>query len=110
MAGWIYLFLAIGLEVTGTISMKLSDGLARLWPSVIMFACYAAAFALLALAVKTINLSVAYAIWAGLGTALIAVIGVHVFAEPLGWAKVLFLALIVIGVVGLNLSGAPADH
>ena len=107
--GWLYLFAAIGLEVAGTVSLKLSDGLTRLWPSVILFACYAVAFALLALAVKTVNLSIAYAVWAGLGTALIAVIGVFAFGESLGWLKVACIALIIAGVIGLNLGGSETS-
>ena len=73
---WIYLMIAILLEVAGTTSMKLSQGFTKLVPSVCVFVLYAMSFSLLALALKAIDVSVAYAIWSGLGTALIAGIGI----------------------------------
>jgi len=101
---WLYLILAIVLEVIGTTAMKLSDGLTRLGPTVAMALCYAGAFVAMAIAIKRIDVSVAYAIWAGVGTALIAVIGMAVFDEPLTWFKLVCLALIIAGVVGLELA------
>ncbi len=100
---WLLLFAAIVLEVIGTTAMKLSAGLTRLVPSVLLFACYILAFVFLALALKRIEVSVAYAVWSGLGTALIAVIGVVFFNESVNVAKIVSLALIIVGVVGLNL-------
>lgn len=100
--GWIYLVLAILFEVAGTVSLRQTEGLRHLWPTVAMTLFYIAAFALLALAVRTISLSVAYAIWAGLGTALIAAIGIVVFAEPATAARIGFIALIIVGVIGLQ--------
>ena len=103
---WVYLFLAIVLEVAGTTNMKLSQGFTKLGPSVAMAVFYALSFGGLTLALKGIDVSVAYAIWSGLGTALIAAIGILWFREPATAMKMLSLGLIVAGVVGLNLSGA----
>jgi small multidrug resistance pump len=101
---WLYLALAIVLEVAGTTSMKLSDGLSRPWPTLAIFVCYGLGFSLLTLALRHIELSVAYAIWSGVGTALIAVLGLLWFGENLTLAKFASLALIILGVIGLNLA------
>lgn len=103
---WIYLFLSIIAEVAGTTSMKLSEGFTRLVPSVLIMIFYGISFGLFALVLKKIDVSVAYAIWAGLGTALIALIGMLWFKEPVTALKLLSLALIIAGVTGLNLGGA----
>lgn len=103
---WLYLALAIVSEVAGTTSMKLSEGFTRPGWAVGIFVFYGLSIYLLTLSLKTIDVSVSYAIWAGLGTALIASIGVLVFGEPLTALKMVSLALIVAGVVGLNLGGA----
>ncbi|MBB4285781.1 DMT family transporter [Roseospira goensis] len=104
---WLTLMGAIVLEVMGTTSMKLSHGFTRLWPSIGVVVFYGASLTLLTLALKKLDVSVAYAIWAGLGTALIAGIGVVYFGEALTWVRAISILLIVIGVVGLNLSGSP---
>lgn len=103
---WLYLVLAIACEVVGTTCMKLSEGFTRPWPSVTLFVAYLASLGLLTLALKGLDVSVAYAVWSGLGTALIAAIGVAAFGEALNVSKVVCLLLIIAGVVGLNLSGA----
>lgn len=102
---WLYLGLAISLEIAGTTCLKLSEGFTRLIPSVLIFVFYALSFVLLTLAVKVVPISLAYAIWSGVGTALIAVIGFVAFKEPVTLMKVVFIGVIVIGVVGLQLSG-----
>ncbi|KAA5603264.1 multidrug efflux SMR transporter [Roseospira marina] len=104
---WLTLTGAIVLEVIGTTSMKLSEGFTRLWPSLGVFACYSASLALLTLALKKWDVSVAYAIWSGLGTALIVIVGMTWFGEALTWMRAVSILLILIGVVGLNLSGSP---
>jgi small multidrug resistance pump len=103
--GWIYLVMAIVLEVIGTTFMKLSQGFTKPGPSVLMFVCYAACFSVFTLALKRMEVSTAYAIWSGLGTALIAGIGVVCFHETVTLLKVFGLALVIGGVVALNLSG-----
>ena len=103
---WLYLLLAIVLEVTGTTCMKLSAGFTKTLPSVLMFVFYILSFSALTLALKKVDVSVAYAIWSGMGTALIATIGILWFNESLTMMKLISLALIIIGVIGLNLGGA----
>ena len=102
---WLYLVLAILLEVSGTTCMKLSEGFTRMVPSILLVVFYTLSFGMLTLALKRIDVSVAYAIWSGVGTALIASIGVLWFREPATAMKLISLGLIIMGVVGLNLSG-----
>ena len=106
MYHWLALAGAIVLEVSGTVSMKLSDGFTKLVPSILIFVFYAASFAALTLALKRIDVGVAYAVWASVGTALIAIIGILYFKEPFSLLKVFSIFLIIAGVIGLNLSGA----
>ncbi len=105
MQSWIYLLLAILLEVAGTTFMKTSGGFTRLGPSAAIFLCYGASLSFLTLALKTIEVSISYAIWSGLGTALITLIGTLAFKEALTPVKVVSILLIILGVVGLNLKG-----
>lgn len=106
MQHWLFLTLAIVFEVAGTTAMKFSDGFSKWLPSILIFVFYGVSFTLLTLALKKIDVSVAYAIWSGVGTALIAVIGVLMFKDPMNAMKVISIALIILGVVGLNFSGA----
>lgn len=106
MQHWLFLTLAILLEVAGTISMKFAEGFSKLVPSLLMAAFYLASLAALTLALKKIELGIAYAIWAGVGTALIAGVGILYFKEPATALKLISIALIIMGVVGLNLGGA----
>jgi len=106
MQGWFLLLVTILAEVGGTTCLKLSDGFSRLIPSVFVVVFYPISFFFLAKALKVIDVSVAYAIWSGLGTALVATIGIVFFAEPLSAARIFSLVLIIAGVVGLQLTGA----
>ena len=101
---WWLLLLAILLEVCGTTCMKLAHGFTRVGPSALMFAFYGACFTVFTLALKRIEVSTAYAIWSGLGTALIAVVGIVGFGERLTILKVSGLALVIGGVVALILA------
>lgn len=83
--------------------MKLSHGFTRRGPTIMMFIFYGLGFVPLTLSLRRIDLSLAYAIWSGIGTAIVTVIGIYYFKEPATFIKVLCIALIVIGVVGLNL-------
>lgn len=105
MPDWLYLAAAILFEVAGTISLKQAEGFSRPLPSLLTCVFYVLAFAALALALKKIDLSVAYSVWSGVGTALIAVIGFWWFEEPVTPVRLACIGLIVIGVVGLNADG-----
>jgi len=102
--GWLYLVLAITLEVCGTTSMKLSEGFSKLIPSIMIFVFYGLSFALFTLVLKTIDISIAYAIWAGVGVLLITLVGIFGFEESASALKIVSIGLIIIGVVGLRLS------
>ncbi|HEX6471010.1 MAG TPA: multidrug efflux SMR transporter [Streptosporangiaceae bacterium] len=103
---WLLLAGAIATEVAATASLKASDGLTRLLPSIVVAVGYVASFVLLAWALKLqLQVSVAYAIWSGTGTAAIAVIGMLWLGEPLTAVKALGIALIIAGAVVLNLAG-----
>ncbi len=105
MQTWIILAAAIALEVAGTTCMKLSEGFTKPVPSALIFVFYAASFTALTYALKKIDVSVAYAIWSGVGTVLIATIGILYFREAATTLKLISILLIVAGVVGLNLGG-----
>ncbi|MBC6478729.1 MAG: multidrug efflux SMR transporter [Hormoscilla sp. GUM202] len=102
--GWIYMCLAIILGLAGATCIKLSHGLTELVPSIMVFVFYAGCIILFAVALKKINLALAYAIWSGVGTAGITLIGIMWLHEELSWGKVVGIALIAIGVVSLNLT------
>lgn len=101
---WIYLYLAIIMELAGTTCIKLSHGLTDLVPSIMMFLFYAASISIFGVALKKLNLGLAYAIWSGVGTAGIALIGILWLHEELTWSKVVGIALITLGLVTLNLN------
>ena len=105
-----YLFLAgaIAAELFATSLMKTTDGFTRLWPTITCLCGYAVSFVLLAQAVKGIQVGVAYAIWSGVGTAAIVAIGAVFLGEPLTTVKVAGIALIIAGVVMLNLNNSGA--
>lgn len=103
---WYFLFAAILCELAGTTALKASFGYTRLVPSLLVVAFYLPAFWMLGLATKKIDVGVAYAIWSGMGTALMAVVGVFVFREILTIPKLAGLVLVIVGVVVLNRSGA----
>ncbi|MDI9394518.1 MAG: multidrug efflux SMR transporter [Euryarchaeota archaeon] len=98
------MLLAILFEVCGTTCMKLSEGFSKLIPSVLIFVFYAISFFFFTLALKGLDVSIAYAIWAGLGTALITAVGIFWFKEPASALKMISLVLVVAGVIGLHLS------
>ena len=106
MPPWLLLALAIFTEVVGTVALKESDGFTRLVPALLVVVGYGLSFVFLALTLRHIPLGVTYAIWAGAGTAAIALIGIVALGEAATAVKIASLALIIAGVVGLNLSGA----
>lgn len=104
--GYVLLAGAIAAEVAATTAMKYSEGFSRLWPSLLTLLGYVIAFALLAQTLKSVSVGTAYAIWAGVGTAVIAAIGMVFLGEGMNAAKLAGIALIIGGVVVLNVGGA----
>ena len=102
--GWVLLLVAIVLEVAGTTNMKLSEGFSKLLPSLLVLFFYALSIVALTFAVNRLDVSVAYAVWSGMGTALVAVIGLWFFQESITATKVTALGLIIAGVVMLHLT------
>ncbi len=99
---WALLGVAIVFEVAGTTCMRLSEGFSRFTPSVLIFVFYAASFALNTIIMRTLGLSVVYAVWSGVGTVLTALIGYLYFKEPATALKMISAGLVVIGVFGLH--------
>ncbi|MDP9467542.1 MAG: multidrug efflux SMR transporter [Chloroflexota bacterium] len=104
-----WLALAIGSEIVATVSLKLSAGFSKPTPSVVVVIGYAISFYSLSMSLRTIPLGVVYAVWSGVGTAAVVVIGVLLFREVLDAVKVAGIGLIIVGVVMLNGAGA-ASH
>jgi small multidrug resistance pump len=98
------LSLAISSEVAATLALKASDGLSRPLPAVIVVVGYAVSFWLLALVLKHLSVGTTYAVWSAVGTAAIALIGIVAYGEAANVLKIASLALIVVGVVGLNVA------
>ena len=103
---WLFLALAIVFEITGTTSMKLSDGFAKPKWVVGMMLAYIGCFVFLTFTVKRMEVSTAYAIWSGVGVAILSVIGIYFFKESFNGMKLAGLVAIIFGVVALRLSGA----
>ena len=97
-------------EVAGTTALKWSDGMSKLAPSLVVVAAYSVAFYSLSLALRTLNVGIAYAIWAGLGMVLIAIAGAIVFRERLDLAAYVGIGLIIAGVVVLNVVSDSTPH
>jgi small multidrug resistance pump len=102
----VLLSFAIVTEVAGTIALRYSDGFTKLLPSAFVVLGYGISFWLLALVLRDMSVGTTYAVWSAAGTALIAVVGVFAFGEPATALKLASLALIIIGVVGLNMAGS----
>ena len=99
---WWLLAAAIVFEIAGTVCLRLSDGLSRLTPSLLILVFYAVSFGLNSFVVKTLGLSVVYAVWSGVGTVATAAIGICYFKEPATALKLASIGLVVIGVLGVH--------
>lgn len=100
---WLLLVASIAAEVAGTIALRYADGFTRPVPSLVVVASYAAAIWLMSMAVRHLEVGLAYAVWAGSGTALTAALGILWFSESMTLLRIAGVVMIVIGVVVLNL-------
>jgi quaternary ammonium compound-resistance protein SugE len=103
---WVMLIIAGILETGFAVALKLSEGFSRLWPTVAFAVCAAGSFTLLNMALKSLPVGTAYAVWTGIGAAGTAVVGMVFLGDTATSMRVVSIALIIAGVVGLNLSGA----
>jgi len=99
---WLLLIVAIVAEVIATSALKSTEGFTRLWPSVLVIACYETAFILLSLSLKTIPVGIVYAVWSGVGVALITLVAWYFLGQTLNPAGLAGVGLIVTGVVVIN--------
>lgn len=102
---WLYLILTIVFEIISTTLLKAYNGFTKIVPTIGTFFGYILCSTFLSIALKKIDISVAYAIWSAAGIVILTIIGIFIFNENINTLKVVSIALIVIGVVGLNLSG-----
>lgn len=110
MSNWVFLGIAIIGEVVATSALKASEGFTRLTPSLVVIVGYGSAFYLLSIALRTIPVGIAYAIWAGLGIVLIAAVGWLAFGQKLDAWGLVGMALIVSGVFVLNVLSRTGVH
>ncbi len=104
--GWIYLLIAGLLEVGFTTCLKYAEGFTRFWPSVGFLVAATASFVFLTLAIRTVPLGNAYAVWTGIGAVGTAIVGIVMFGDPATPLRLLFLAVIIGGVAGLKMVSA----
>ncbi len=104
---WIYLIVAGILEICWAVSLKYTEGWTKLHPSLITAALMIASFYFLSMALKTLPIGTAYAIWTGIGAVGTALLGIFVFGEPRDFTRILCILLIVAGIAGLKLTSAP---
>lgn len=107
---YFYLFAAIVSEVVATSALKAAEGFTRFWPSVAVLVGYGVAFYCLSLAMRTIPIGIAYAIWSGVGIVLIALVGVLLYRQPLDAPALIGMALILAGVLVINHFSTAAGH
>lgn len=107
---WLFLFAAIVSEVTATSSLKASAGFSKIIPSVVVVIGYALSFYFLSLVLKAIPIGIAYAVWAGLGIVLLALVGWIVFGQALDTPALIGIALILAGVIVMNVFSKTVVH
>ncbi|TWU48680.1 Quaternary ammonium compound-resistance protein SugE [Rubripirellula tenax] len=108
MAPWILLFIAGLFETGWAVGQKYTDGFTRIWPSVWTILALIASMFLLALAVRNLPIGTAYPVWVGIGAIGTAVYGVLFFGESLSPARILFLLLMLVAIIGLKATAAPS--
>ena len=102
---WILLIVAGILEAGWAIGLKYTDGFTKLWPSVLTIAAIVISMILLASAARTLPIGTAYAVWVGIGAAGAAILGILLLGEPVTAARLFFLALLLVAIVGLKVTG-----
>ena len=102
--GWVFLFVAGFSEIIFAVSLKYNEGFTKLYPSIVTCISGGASFYLLMLAIKTLPLGTAYAIWTGIGAVGVAILGIFLFKESVEWFRILSISFIVLGIVGLKLT------
>jgi small multidrug resistance pump len=105
-----YLLVAIVSEVIATSALKASEGFTRLWPSVLVVIGYGVAFFCLSLTLRTIPVGIVYAVWSGIGIVLIALVGWFLYRQALDLPAILGIALIMAGVLVINLFSSTVGH
>jgi quaternary ammonium compound-resistance protein SugE len=101
---WIYLLIAGVFEVVWAVGLKYSEGFTRLWPSVLTLAGMVVSFYFLSLATRTLPLGTAYAVWTGIGALGSVIFGIILFHEPRDFPRLAFVALILVGIIGLKIT------
>jgi quaternary ammonium compound-resistance protein SugE len=104
---WWFLLIAGVLEIGWAIGLKYTAGFTRLWPTVFTLVTLAASMLFLALAVRSIPIGTGYAVWTGIGAVGTAALGILLFQEPAAAPRLLFMAIIVLGIVGLKVTAGP---
>ena len=107
---YLYLLLAVAAETVGTSALQASQQFTRLGPSVVVVVAYGISFWLLALTLKYMPVGVVYALWSGLGIVFIALIGFWVFHQTLDLAAILGIALIILGIVVIQMFSSSVSH
>ena len=105
---WLILVIAGLLEIGWALGLKYTDGFTRLWPTVWTAVALIASMAMMGVALRTLPLGTAYAVWTGIGAAGTAILGIILFKEPASVARLVCIALIIAGILGLKLTSAPA--
>ena len=101
---WLLLFSAGFVEIIFALSFKYNEGFTKLWPSIITALSGIGSFVLLMWALKTLPLGTAYAVWTGMGAVGVAILGIILFKESIDWFRLLSIALVILGIIGLKLT------
>ncbi len=101
---WLLLFAAGGVEIVFALSLKYNEGFTKLWPSIITAISGIGSFGLLMMALKTLPIGTAYAVWTGIGAVGVAIMGIILFKEPMDWTRLFSISLVIIGIIGLKLT------
>lgn len=101
---WLFLFTAGTVEIVFALSLKYNQGFTKLMPSIVTLFAGGGSFYLLTLAIKTLPVGTAYAVWTGMGAVGVAILGILLFKESTDWIRLLSISFIVVGIIGLKLS------